>query len=373
VMNNGFGEGSNTQAGGMAVFGGYLYVGVGNTVSGAQLWRTNNGTSWAQMGNPGFGDPNNRKVDMVFVFQNELYVSLRNTVTGIEVWRSADGTVWEQVNLDGFGDSNNSGSNGSKATTDFLSQLYVGTSNTVDGGELWRMGQPLISTPTPTATDTPTLTPTNTVTDTPTHTPITTSTNTATSTMTYTPTASNIPASTATDTLTYTPTASNTPTSTATGTPTYTLTASNTPTDTATSTPTYTPTNTSTPTPLPNTPGKVTGGGNIDLPDKKATFGFVVQYDIGDTSPSGNLTFIDHSANVDLKASSFTLLYIQNNHAVITGYATVNGETDVPFTLDVYDYGEPGSSDVFMIEIPALSGYMAGGTIGGGNIQISSP
>jgi hypothetical protein len=52
-----------------------------------------------------------------------------------------DGTLWERANQDGFGDSHNSGSNWSNATAEFLGQLYVGTSNVVDGGELWRMGQ----------------------------------------------------------------------------------------------------------------------------------------------------------------------------------------------------------------------------------------
>ena len=141
VVNNGFGNSLTTSTGGMAVFGGYLYVGAGNSAAGAQLWRSNNGTSWAGAINPGFGDSNNQKVEMVFVFQNQLYVSVKNAVTGMEVWRSADGTLWEQVNQDGFGDSNNFGTNGSKATADFLTQLYVGTSNVVDGGELWRMLQ----------------------------------------------------------------------------------------------------------------------------------------------------------------------------------------------------------------------------------------
>jgi hypothetical protein len=142
VSSNGFGNSNTNKTGGMAVFGGYLYVGVGNTVNGAQLWRTSNGASWEPMITSGFGDPNNQMVELVFVFQNQLYVGVKNAVTGIELWRSTDGTLWERANQDGFGDSNNSGSNGSHATADFLSHLYVGTSNVVNGGELWRMLQP---------------------------------------------------------------------------------------------------------------------------------------------------------------------------------------------------------------------------------------
>ena len=141
IVNDGFGDSDTIATGGMAEFGGYLYVGAGNDVVGAQLWRTNDGTSWAQAITPSFGDPNNQKVDMVYVFQNQLYVSVKNTLTGIEIWRSTDGTLWEQANQDGFGDSHNASSNWSNASTDFLGQLYVGTANTIDGGELWRMDQ----------------------------------------------------------------------------------------------------------------------------------------------------------------------------------------------------------------------------------------
>jgi hypothetical protein len=125
----------------MAVFGGYLYTGAGNTNSGAQLWRTSDGENWISA-TPAFGHTNNEKVEQVFVFQNQLYIGVTNTFAGIEIWRTADGALWEQANVAGFGDSKNSTTNGSNATADLLGQLYVGTSNTTDGGELWRMQQP---------------------------------------------------------------------------------------------------------------------------------------------------------------------------------------------------------------------------------------
>lgn len=146
-VNNGFGDSHNTSTGGMAVFAGDLYVGAGNSVDGARLYHTNNGTNWMQAITPGFGDPNNQKVEMVFVFENQLYVSVKNSVTGMQVWRSPDGTLWEQANPDGFGDSNNLSSNWSNATADYLGHLYVGTSNVTDGGELWRMQQHSVYVP----------------------------------------------------------------------------------------------------------------------------------------------------------------------------------------------------------------------------------
>ena len=141
VVSDGFGDSNTLSTGGMAVFGGCLYVGAGNAVFGAQLWRTCNGESWEPAISPGFGDPNNQKVQMVYVFQNQLYISVVNTGTGIRLWRSTDGSIWERANQDGFGDGNNSGTNWSNAAADFLGNLYVGTSNGADGGELWRMQQ----------------------------------------------------------------------------------------------------------------------------------------------------------------------------------------------------------------------------------------
>lgn len=142
VVPDGFGDNNTTLLGGMAAFGGYLYVGAGNTVSGAQLWRTNDGVVWTQAISPGFGDANNLEVEIVYVENNTLYASVRNQVSGMELWRSLNGTTWEQANQDGFGDLDNTGSNNGNAITNFSCQLYVGTRNAVDGGELWRMLQP---------------------------------------------------------------------------------------------------------------------------------------------------------------------------------------------------------------------------------------
>jgi len=144
IMSDGFGESETIATGGMAVFAGDLYVGAGNKNSGAQLWRSSDGDNWFSA-TPAFGDPDNEKVEQVFVFQNQLYIGATNTGSGIEIWRSSDPTnsaLWEQANLDGFGDSRNTMTNGSNATAAFLGQLYVGTSNVADGGELWRMQQP---------------------------------------------------------------------------------------------------------------------------------------------------------------------------------------------------------------------------------------
>jgi len=138
VVNDGFGDPDTILIGDMAVFGGSLYVGAGNASTGALLYRTDDGGTWVNVITPGFGDANNEKVEMVYVFQNELYAGVTNSVTGLEIWRSADGALWEQANTDGFGNSNNTATNRANATRAFMNRIYVGTSNLVEGGELWR-------------------------------------------------------------------------------------------------------------------------------------------------------------------------------------------------------------------------------------------
>lgn len=185
VVDGGNGDSSNYQVNTFEVFNGYLYTGTGNTNDGAEIWRTNNGTSWQQANMNGFGDSDNVDIGSVKVFNNMLYASTRNwngaeiwrstngnvwtkvidgglgdpnnikfqslhvfddhlftasynETTGVNVWKSADGATFEQINIGGFGDTNNLYTLWNTATTDFNNQLYIGTRNDVNGGELWR-------------------------------------------------------------------------------------------------------------------------------------------------------------------------------------------------------------------------------------------
>ena len=159
VMSDGFGDSQTTFIGGLAAFGSHLYAGAGNTIDGAQLWRTNDGSAWEPVYVPGLSGAGNEKVEVVFVFENQLYISVRNGTAGMRLWRTADGIAWERANTDGFGDVNNYGSNWSNAVEEFQAQLYLGTLNIPDGGELWQMeaqGVPPTTTPPPTPTGSPT-------------------------------------------------------------------------------------------------------------------------------------------------------------------------------------------------------------------------
>jgi hypothetical protein len=120
----------------------------------------------------------------------------------------------------------------------------------------------------------------------------------------------------------------------------------------------------------PSTAGaKVTAGGWITVVGGKGTFGLTAK---ASDTPSGNLTYQDHGVlarTVKSTAVTSVTLTGAGNCAQILGTATVNGTGAVGFQVDVCDNGEPGkNADTFSIVMG--DGYTAGGTLGGGNVQI---
>ena len=143
---DGFGNMDNRQTGGLAIFGGYLYVGTRNEVTGAHLYRSSNGTTWTEVISDGFGSSDNLKIESLYTFGGYLYAGTDNNATGVETWRTVDGTTWSQANPSGFGDSNNTGTLWSSATTVFNNNLYIGTANDANGGEIWSITDALAPT-----------------------------------------------------------------------------------------------------------------------------------------------------------------------------------------------------------------------------------
>jgi hypothetical protein len=138
VSSGGFGDADNTQTGGMTIYNGYLYVGTRNVVTGAQLYRTANGTTWDPVIDDGFGDLDNFKIEMIYAWNGSIFAGTDNNLTGVEVWQSMDGLIWHQINRDGFGDSNNLTVLWNSSTIGYNHNLYIGTLNNVTGGEIWR-------------------------------------------------------------------------------------------------------------------------------------------------------------------------------------------------------------------------------------------
>jgi len=114
------------------------------------------------------------------------------------------------------------------------------------------------------------------------------------------------------------------------------------------------------------TPGKVTGGGVIDVPGGKANFGFVAQRKTTGGPVSGNLNYLDHASGRHVHGP-ITSLTIIGNSAEFAGSCGPS----CTFYVAVQDNGEPGAGkDMFNITVTASPPYTVGGTIRSGNIQV---
>ncbi len=111
---------------------------------------------------------------------------------------------------------------------------------------------------------------------------------------------------------------------------------------------------------------RAAGGGWIPRGASKGTFGFSVSR-IGTSTPKGHLTYQDHDGKVKVMSQSIGSLTISGNGASFTGSCSVNKTNGFTFKVTVVDRGS-GATDSFNIEVS--NGYQAGGTLGGGNIQI---
>ena len=137
VFTDGLAE-NNTDVSAMAEFQGEFYIGLRNVVSGGEVWRSSDGLNWTPMFTGGLGKAANGRPYGLIVHGNYLYLVFSNDETGAEVWRSADGATWRPVMQGGWGDSNNWYADYfDKAAAEFQGQLYIGTLNWVNGGDIW--------------------------------------------------------------------------------------------------------------------------------------------------------------------------------------------------------------------------------------------
>jgi YVTN family beta-propeller protein len=116
-----------------------------------------------------------------------------------------------------------------------------------------------------------------------------------------------------------------------------------------------------------STEGHVTGGGQVlnAAGTDKVAFGFNVKGDGADAK--GNCNVEDPRADVHIKCLDVTAIVRTGNSARIYGNAQAGGSATT-YRIDVVDNGEPGRTDTFQIK--TSSGYTAGGTLAGGNIQV---
>jgi hypothetical protein len=128
-------------------------------------------------------------------------------------------------------------------------------------------------------------------------------------------------------------------------------------------------------------PGKVTGGGQINVPDGTGTFGFNARREPGtDGAVRGHLNYVNHVTGVHLNCEVETGGLItpagqEPGTASFGGYECTPNSTFSNFTFTVVDAGEPGRNDVFTItyqtdDSPPMTIVDGVGPIRSGNIQI---
>ena len=150
---DGFGDPNNKSTGGLAIFRGYLYVGLLNydeslepeyPFPGGQLWRSRTGDpgGWEPVTLDGFGNPNNIKIESLYRFMGRLFAITYNEITGVEVWVTHKGQNWDLMSDPGFGKGDcNWATLWSNATVATRDGLFVGTWNYCEGGEIWLLSK----------------------------------------------------------------------------------------------------------------------------------------------------------------------------------------------------------------------------------------
>jgi hypothetical protein len=124
----------------MAEFQGWLYVGFRNVVDGAEVWKTEDGTTWLPVLSGGIDDPSNGRAYGLIVLDDTLYLVFSNLNSGAEVWSTQNGSDWNQIVDGGWGDSNNGFADYfDKAAAVFGDRLYIGTNNGANGLEIWKL------------------------------------------------------------------------------------------------------------------------------------------------------------------------------------------------------------------------------------------
>ena len=115
-----------------------------------------------------------------------------------------------------------------------------------------------------------------------------------------------------------------------------------------------------------STPGQVTGGGQAPAIDGEIAFGFNAQN--LNNGVKGNCNAVDATSHIHFKCLTVDSLVITGTHATFFGEGMLDGVA-TNYRIDVDDLAEPGvGSDTFRIQTG--TGYLAGGVLTAGNIQI---
>jgi len=110
----------------------------------------------------------------------------------------------------------------------------------------------------------------------------------------------------------------------------------------------------------------------VDHDAVRAKANFAVAGGIKNGGFWGHLQYNDHGNGLRAKGTGVTAYTFMAGSTMrhIEGTADING-TPGTYSADVADNGEPGRNDTFSLTLS--NGYTAGGTLGGGNIQLHTP
>ncbi|MBU1177768.1 chitobiase/beta-hexosaminidase C-terminal domain-containing protein [Patescibacteria group bacterium] len=134
---NGFNNANNSAVYSLLSWGGNLYAATYNVATGTEVWRTADGTTWTSANASGFGDAANESTSALVEYDGLLYAGIDNSTGGSQLHRSPDGTSWTPVEVGGFGDANNVGI---YSAIEYRSELFVSTFNITTGTEIWKTG-----------------------------------------------------------------------------------------------------------------------------------------------------------------------------------------------------------------------------------------
>jgi hypothetical protein len=130
------------------------------------------------------------------------------------------------------------------------------------------------------------------------------------------------------------------------------------------------------PAPVVDSNGRMSGGGWWTASGAKHFLSASAAHTSGSSTSSGDLAYDDRNGTVVQGTGvEHFVLDSSGTRATVTGTCTVNGSTGYRYTLTATDNGEPGSSDTVRLVVTQTGTSWKlddGGTLGGGNLQVSA-
>lgn len=141
VNASGFGSPEQTGIHSMVVFNKYLYASTECARSGcfSHVYRCQlcDGSDWVNVTPVGLPDTS-ITMPALQVIGKSLYVVFGDGETGLSAWSTTNGLAWKQIASYGIGDAGNGFVWARNAVTEFNKSLYIGTSNEVNGAQIWK-------------------------------------------------------------------------------------------------------------------------------------------------------------------------------------------------------------------------------------------